>query len=145
MNVIKICSEEFRESGVNNCYVDSVNMKSFNISDVTSEETRREIFYNFSSDNLNSFKSMKKQVGVPIFLTVIQFFIKTYQLNYIYCSVFSDKPWQQLLTVWFNNLFYQLSLFQIRFRVRAKLCHFCLDLLPNTMSLPDCTPTPIFG
>lgn len=88
VNVIQICSEEFRESGVNNCYVDSVKMKSFNISDVTAEETRSEIFYNFSSVNLYSFKSMKKQVGVPIFLTLIQFFIKTYQLNYIYRSVF---------------------------------------------------------
>lgn len=66
---------------------------------------------------------MKNQVGVPIFLTVIQFFIKTYQLNYIYRSVFSDKPWQQLL-VWFNNLFHSLSLFSDEIEGATKIMPF---------------------
>lgn len=47
MNVLQLCSVSFRESGFYVCYVDKVIMKSFNVSVVTAEETRRERFYHF--------------------------------------------------------------------------------------------------
>lgn len=47
MNVLQLCSVSFRESGFYVCYVDKVLMKSYNITVVTAEETRRERFYHF--------------------------------------------------------------------------------------------------